>query len=78
MLLNEFIYNKESTNDIANDHRYSAERDQSVIKRSDTRKLKLTLKQINQLRRQSEAHEFELESEKEFIKQMYGQKPQQQ
>jgi hypothetical protein len=42
------------------------------MKKSDTRKIRLTLRQINQLRHQTEAHEFEQESEAEFIKQMYG------
>ena len=60
------------------DHRYSNERDSSVVKKSDKRKIKLTLRQINQLRQQSEAHEFEEESEKEFVRQMYGQPPAQQ
>ena len=43
-----------------------------MVKKSDTRKLRLTLKQINQLRIQSEAHDFEEESERAFIQQMYG------
>ena len=64
---------KDSTGEFGNDHRYSPERDQSVLKKSDKRKLRLTLRQINQLRRQSEAHEFEHESELGFIRQMYGQ-----
>ena len=57
------------------DHRYSNERDSSVLKKDDKRKIRLTLRQINQLRQQSEAHEFEEESEKEFVRQMYGQPP---
>jgi hypothetical protein len=75
MLLVEFLHYRNSTGDVAVDHRYSPERDQSVVKRSDKRKLRLTLGQINQLRKQSEAHEFEMESELEFVKQMYGQPP---
>jgi hypothetical protein len=46
-----------------------------VVKQKDTRKIRLTLRQINQLRQQSEAHEFESESEQEFVRQMYGQPP---
>lgn len=60
------------------DRRYSNERDSSVLRKNDKRKIRLTLRQINQLRQQSEAHEFEEESEKEFIRQMYGQPPAQQ
>jgi len=75
MLLREFIYFKDSTNDFAVDQRYSNDRDSSVVEKDDTRKIRLTLKQINLLRTQSEAHEFEEESELEFIRQMYGQPP---
>lgn len=75
MLLNEFFYFNDKTNDFAVDRRYFNERDKSVVKKSDTRKIRLTLRQINQLRHQSEAHEFETESEQNFIKQMYGTQP---
>jgi len=72
MLLNEFFQFKDSTNDFANDRRYDNASDSSVLEKSDTRKLRLTLRQINQLRMQSEAHDFETQSELGFIKQMYG------
>lgn len=72
MLLLEFLYFNDNTNDFANDSRYSNDRDSEVLNKGDTRKIKLTLRQINQLRQQSEAHEFEQESEQEFIRQMYG------
>ena len=75
MLLNEFFYFNDKTNDFAVDRRYFNERDKSVVKKTDTRKIRLTLRQINQLRQQSEAHEFETESEQNFIKQMYGTPP---
>jgi hypothetical protein len=72
MLLNEFFYFNEKNNDFAKDRRYDAGRDSSVIKQSDTRKIRLTLRQINQLRLQAEAHQLETESELGFIQQMYG------
>lgn len=72
MLLNEFFYFNEKNNDFANDRRYDSSRDKSIVKKDDTRKIRLTLKQINQLRLQSEAHQVEQESELGFIKQMYG------
>ena len=72
MLLNEFFYYKDNTDSLGFDRRYDNSKDSSVLERSDTRKLRLTLGQINQLRMQSEAHEFEEESELEFIKQMYA------
>jgi len=72
MLLNEFFYFNEKTNDFANDRRYDSSRDSSVIDKKDKRKIRLTLRQINQLRLQSEAHQLEKESELDFIRQMYG------
>jgi hypothetical protein len=73
MLLNEFFYFNNENNDFAKDRRYDNSADSSILKRSDTRKTRLTLRQINQLRMQSEAHEMEKESELSFIQQMYGQ-----
>lgn len=72
MLLNEFFYFNEKNNDFANDRRYDSSRDSSIVKKSDTRKIRLTLRQINQLRLQSEAHDAEQQSEMGFIQQMYG------
>ena len=72
MLLNEFFYFNEKNNDFANDRRYDSSRDSSVLKKDDKRKIRLTLRQINQLRLQTEAHELEEESELDFVRQMYG------
>jgi len=72
MLLNEFFAFNNNTNEFSQDRRYDNANDKSVLEKSDTRKTRLTLRQINQLRMQSEAHEFEKESELGFIKQMYG------
>lgn len=72
MLLNEFFYFSDKNNDFAQDRRYDAGRDQSVVKKEDTRKIRLTLRQINQLRLAAEAHEVERQSELDFIRQMYG------
>lgn len=72
MLLNEFFYFDDAKNNFANDRRYDNSRDSDVVKKSDTRKIKLTLRQINQLRLQTEAHEAEHQSEAGFIQQMYG------
>lgn len=72
MLLREFLYFNDDVNDFAVDRRYDNKNDKSVVKKSDTRKIRLTLRQINQMRLQAEAHEAERESELGFIKQMYG------
>ena len=72
MLLREFLYFNDDINDFAVDRRYDNSNDSSVVDYSDTRKIKLTLRQINQLRLQAEAHEAERQSEMGFISQMYG------
>lgn len=75
MLLLEFFAFNDSKNDFANDRRYDNQRDSKVVEKSDTRKIRLTLRQINQLRLQSEAHEAEHASEASFIQAMYAQPP---
>jgi hypothetical protein len=72
MLLLEFLYFNDNNNDFAVDRRYENNKDSSVLKRSDTRKTRLTLRQINRLRMQAEAHDYERDSELEFVRQMYG------
>ena len=71
MILRELFYIDPDTRHIANDLRYSAERDTSVLHRSDTRTTRLTLRQINELRKSSEAHILEQERELQFINDMY-------
>ncbi len=72
MLLLEFFSFNDQNNDFSKDRRYDASRDQSVVEKSDTRKIRLTLRDINRLRLQAEAHQLEAQSELGFIKQMYG------
>ncbi len=72
MLLLEFFNFNDQKNDFDVDRRYDNSRDSSVLKKSDTRKLRLTLRDINRLRLQAEAHEVEEQSELGFIRQMYG------
>ena len=73
MLLKEFFYFDKQGEGFEDDKRYSAQRDISVVKPSDTRKTRLTLEQINNIRRTSEAREVEQAKELEFIQMMYGQ-----
>ena len=72
MLLREFLYFIDDINDFDVDRRYDNSNDSSVVELDDTRKIRLTLRQINQLRLQAEAHEAERQSEMGFIRQMYG------
>lgn len=75
MKLLEFFYFSDKQTEYVDDKRYENQRDSSVLEKGDTRKIRLTLKQINQLRKQSEAHQFEQAAELEFVQQMYGQPP---
>lgn len=72
MILRELFYIDADTRRVANDLRYQPERDQSQMLSSDTRKTRLTLRQINELRKSSEAHILEQEGELEFIHSMYA------
>jgi hypothetical protein len=71
MILRELFYADKDMAAVSNDYRYSPERDSSSMKRSDTRKTRLTLKQINELRKASEQHILEQEKDLEFVSQMY-------
>ena len=55
----------------ANDLRYNPSRDSTSMQKKDTRKTRLSLKQINELRKSSEQHILEQEKELEFVEQMY-------
>jgi hypothetical protein len=75
MILRELFYIDPDTRRSDNDLRYSPANDNTVMHRSDTRKTRLTLKQLNELRKGSEAHILEQESELEFINSMYAAPP---
>ena len=75
MQLREMFYIDPDTRHVANDLRYDAQRDSGELHRSDTRKTRLTLRQLNELRKSSEAHILEQENELEFIHDMYATPP---
>ncbi len=70
MILRELFYADNDMKAVATDLRYDPSRD-DVMVRDDTRKTRLTLEQINELRKASEAHILEQEKELEFIEAMY-------
>lgn len=76
MILRELFYVDKDLRAIANDMRYQPQHDSTAIERTDTRKTRLTLSQINELRKASEAHILEQEKELEFIEAMYKTPPQ--
>ena len=79
MLLNEFMYfNKDDKGqndfdqDMVDDKRYMPEKDKNELKLDDTRKPRLSLKMINQIRRNYEAHQEEIAEESELIQAQYA------
>ena len=54
------------------DERYSAKDDTSIIRFDDLRKTKLTLEQINQIRKEQEIKSKEYNKELETVKSMYA------
>ena len=75
MILKELFYFNNNDKDMSQDDRYSADHDDSVVKKKDTRKLRLSLKQINRLRRASDLHELEHAKDVDFVSKMYAPPP---
>lgn len=72
MILRELFYFNKETSEPIEDDSYEPEYDDSPVKASDTRKTRLTLAQLNRIRKASEIHSQELKKDLEFVKQMYG------
>lgn len=72
MILRELFYFNRENAEVETNDSYIASRDSSEIKLDDTRKTKLTLGQINELRKASDLHVKEQQSELEFISRMYA------
>ena len=66
MILRELFYFDKQTIEPIEDKTYDATDDESIVKRDDTRKTRLTLRQINKARKMSEIHAEETEKELEF------------
>lgn len=72
MILRElFYFDRETVEPVENDS-YESEYDESPVDFDDTRKTRLTLSQINRIRKASEFHNKEKRKELDFIRQMYG------
>lgn len=72
MLLREIFYFDKNDVNTADHKMYDPRYDQSIIGTDDTRKTKLTLRQINRARKASEFHSNEQQKELEFVRQMYS------
>ena len=74
MILRE-LFSIDSFRNNVDDIRYDSTRARDAMLKSDTRKTRLTLQQINELRKGSEAHILEQELELAFINKMYAKPP---
>lgn len=72
MILRELFYFDRETLEPVEDKLYDADQDSTPMKKSDTRKTKLTLRQINRIRKAAEVHNDEKNEELLFVRQMYG------
>ena len=72
MILRELFYFDKQPIEPIEDKSYDPTDDESIVKRDDTRKTRLTLRQINKARKASEVHAEEQEKELDFVRQMYG------
>jgi hypothetical protein len=55
------------------DKNYEPDNDISILDKNDTRKTRLTLDDINQMRLASEEHDAQQKEEAVFVQKMYGQ-----
>ncbi len=72
MILRELFYFDRDNVEMSQDNKYDSDNDTSIIHHDDTRKTRLTLKQINFLRKASDEHIKDQEAEIEFISRMYA------
>ena len=69
-LLEFFTYTQDG---FEQDKNYEPENDISILDKEDTRKTRLTLKDINSMRLASEEHDAQQKEEAKFVQKMYGQ-----
>ena len=72
MILRELFYFDKDSLQPVDQKNYEASDDDSILDIDDTRKTRLTLKQINKARRAGEFHKEEQEKELDFVRTMYG------
>lgn len=72
MILRELYYFDKQTMEPKEVQRYIPDDDESPISMDDTRKTRLTLKDINRARRADDAHKREAEKDLLYVRAMYG------
>ena len=75
MLLREFVYFNDEDEDQKDDRRYDPRNDKSILDVNRTRKTRLTLRLINQLRLAAEAHDQEKLEDLALVRAMYANPP---
>lgn len=72
MILREIFYYDKETLEGVEDNSFDENSDASKVEYDDTRKTRLTLNQINKIRKASDLHNEEVAKELDFVRQMYG------
>lgn len=72
MLLREFIYFDKDQSSPQEDDRYLSQNDTSVLRNTDLRKTRLTLRMLNDLRKAGEARKKEKTQDLGLIRTMYA------
>ena len=75
MLLREFIYFDNKSPEPQEDDRYLSQNDTSILKKTDLRKSRLTLKMLSDIRRAADAHDKEFQEEMRLVRKMYAAPP---
>lgn len=75
MILREFMYFDKKHADPIEDNRYLSQNDTSVLRKSDVRKTRLTLRMLNDLRKAGDAREQEKKEELGLVRKMYAMPP---
>jgi len=75
MLLREFTYFDNKSADPIEDNRYLSQNDTSVLRKSDLRKTRLTLRMLNDLRKAGDSREQEKKEELGLVRKMYAMPP---
>ena len=72
MIQRELFYLDKISTESGEQKEYDPTSDQGIMGVSDTRKTRLTLKQINKARKAGEFHKDEQQKELTFVRDMYG------
>lgn len=72
MILRELFYFDKETVEPVENNRYEPENDRSPMELDDTRKTRLTLRQINRIRKAADLHKEDKIKDLHFVRQMYG------